>query len=101
MDIFSGFFQTIQQGGWEMWLLLLISIVAVAVVIERLVFFQTQHGDTKGLLAPHRPADLRRRPRGRIKICKQNKGMLPRILEFGLAAARRTAPTSPTRSRSR
>ena len=39
-----------QQGGWDMWLLLLISILGLAVVIERLVFFQTQHSDTKGLL---------------------------------------------------
>ena len=73
-----------QQGGWDMWLLLLISIVGLAVVIERLVFFQTQHSDTKGLLrqigAKVSADDLD----GAIEICKKNRGMLPRILEFGL-----------------
>ena len=48
--MFSGFWGLMMQGGWDMWLLLLISVVGVAVAIERLVFFASQHGDTKGLL---------------------------------------------------
>ena len=68
-----------------MWVLVLLSVVAVAIVIERLLFFSTQHSDTKGLLR-----DIGQRISaddlpGAIKVCKQNKGMLPRILEFGLA----------------
>lgn len=67
-----------------MWVLLLLSVVAVAIVIERLLFFSTQHSDTKGLLR-----DIGQRISaddlpGAIKICRQNKGMLPRILAFGL-----------------
>jgi len=38
------------QGGPDMWILLVLSIAVVAVVIERLVFFFSQHGDTKALL---------------------------------------------------
>jgi biopolymer transport protein ExbB len=72
------------QGGWDMWLLLLISVVGLAVVIERLVFFQMQHSNTKGLLrqigAKVSADDLN----GAIDICRKNRGMLPRILEFGL-----------------
>jgi biopolymer transport protein ExbB len=72
------------QGGPDMWILLTLSIVVVAIVIERLVFFAQQHGDTKGLLrqigAKIAADDLD----GAIKICQTNKGMLPRILEFGL-----------------
>jgi biopolymer transport protein ExbB len=81
----KGFFDTLNQGGPAMWVLLLMSVVAVAIVIERLLFFSTQHSDTKGLLR-----DIGQRISaddlpGAIKVCKQNKGMLPRILEFGLA----------------
>ena len=73
-----------RQGGPDMWILLALSVIVVAIVIERLVFFASQHGDTKGLLrqigAKIAADDLD----GAIKICQQNKGMLPRILEFGL-----------------
>ncbi len=85
MDIFSGFFQTIQQGGPAMWVLLIMSIVAVAIVIERLLFFGTQHSDTKGLLRDIGQRISADDLEGAKKVCKQNKGMLPRILEFGLA----------------
>ena len=84
MGLFSGFMSLMQQGGWDMWLLLLISIVGLAVVIERLVFFQTQHSDTKGLLRQigrRYPPTISTAP---IEVCKKNRGMLPRILEFGL-----------------
>jgi len=82
--VFAGFMNLMHQGGWDMWLLLLISIVGLAVVIERLVFFATQHGDTKGLLraigAKISDDDID----GAIKVCRSQRGMLPRILEFGL-----------------
>ena len=74
----------IQQGGPAMWILLVMSIIAVAIVIERLLFFASQHSDSKGLLkaigAKIAADDLE----GAVKICRQNKGMLPKVLEFGL-----------------
>lgn len=72
------------QGGWDMWLLLLISVVGLAVVIERLVFFATQHGDTKGLLRAIGGKIAADDIDGAIKVCRSQRGMLPRILEFGL-----------------
>jgi biopolymer transport protein ExbB len=72
------------QGGWDMWLLLLISVVGLAVVIERLVFFQMQHSDTKGLLRQIGTKVAADDLSGAIEICRKNRGMLPRILEFGL-----------------
>ena len=84
MDLFSGFVGLMQQGGWDMWLLMLLSIAGLAVAIERLIFFAMQHGDTKGLLrqigAKISADDLD----GAIKVCQSQRGMLPRILEFGL-----------------
>jgi biopolymer transport protein ExbB len=68
-----------------MWILLLLSIAVVAVVIERLVFFATQHGDTKGLLRQLGQKIAADDLPGAVKVAQSNKGMLPRILEFGLA----------------
>jgi biopolymer transport protein ExbB len=72
------------QGGWDMWLLLLLSIVSLAVVIERLVFFASQHGDTKGLLRSIGAKIAADDIPGALKVCRTQRGMLPRILEFGL-----------------
>jgi biopolymer transport protein ExbB len=82
--VFGGFTAFMQQGGWDMWLLLLISIVGLAVVIERLVFFAQQHGDTKGLLRAIGQKIASDDIDGAIKVCRSQRGMLPRILEFGL-----------------
>lgn len=73
-----------EHGGPVMWMLLLASIIVVAIVIERLVFFASQHGDTKGLLRELGKKIAADDLPGAIKICQANKGMLPRILEFGL-----------------
>jgi len=67
-----------------MWALLLLSIIAVAIVIERLFFFATQHSDTKGLLRQIGDRIANDDLAGALKICRQHRGMLPRILEFGL-----------------
>ena len=82
--MFAGFWAFMQQGGWDMWLLLLLSIVGLAVVIERLVFFSSQHGDTKGLLRTIGQKIAQDDIEGAIKVCRSQRGMLPRILEFGL-----------------
>jgi biopolymer transport protein ExbB len=67
-----------------MYALILCSIIAVAIVIERLLFLAAQHGDTKELLRQIGSRIAMDDINGAIKICKQEKGMLPRILEFGL-----------------
>lgn len=82
--MFSGFLGLMQQGGWDMWLLLAISVIGLAVVIERLVFFSTQHGDTKGLLRAIGGKIASDDIDGAMKVCRAQRGMLPRILEFGL-----------------
>ncbi len=74
----------IDQGGPAMWILLVMSIAAVAIVIERLLFFASQHSDSKGLLKAIGLKIAEDDLEGAIKICRQNKGMLPKILAFGL-----------------
>lgn len=83
MDI-GGFLQTIIAGGPAMWILLLLSVIAIAIVIERLLFFSSQHSDSKGLLRALGQKIAANDLPGAIKVCQQNKGMLPKILEFGL-----------------
>jgi biopolymer transport protein ExbB len=80
----GAFFQTIASGGPAMWALLLLSIIAIAIVIERLLFFATQHSDSKGLLRALGLKIAADDLNGAIKVCRENKGMLPKILEFGL-----------------
>jgi len=80
---FVGFYEFIKQGGVAMFLLLICSIIVVAIVIERLLFFARQHGDTKGLLRQLGSRIAADDLKGAITICRQNKGMLPKILEFG------------------
>jgi biopolymer transport protein ExbB len=81
---FSGFIGSIISGGPAMWALLLLSVVAVAIVIERLLFFATQHSDSRGLLRQIGERIAADDLSGAIAICQQEKGMLPKILEFGL-----------------
>ena len=82
--MFDGFMSVMQQGGPDMWILLVLSVAVVAVAIERLVFFFSQHGDTKGLLKQIGDKIAADDLPGAMKVCQTNKGMLPRILEFGL-----------------
>jgi biopolymer transport protein ExbB len=84
VNALTGFFDTIQKGGPAMWMLLVLSIAAVAIVIERLLFFASQHSDSKGLLRTIGQRIAADDLPGAIKICRSNKGMLPKILEFGL-----------------
>lgn len=84
MEFFAGFIEFIKQGGVAMILLLLCSIISLAIVIERLLFFAAQHGDSKILLRSIGDRIARNDISGAIEVCKKEKGMLPRILEFGL-----------------
>ena len=67
-----------------MWALLLLSVIAVAIVIERLFFFASQHTDSNALLRTLGTKIAADDLAGAVKVCQQSKGMLPRILEFGL-----------------
>jgi biopolymer transport protein ExbB len=81
---FDGFVTLIQQGGAVMIILIVMSVITVAIVIERLVFFAQQHGDSKGLLKSLGARIAADDIPGAIAVAHKEKGMLPRILEFGL-----------------
>jgi biopolymer transport protein ExbB len=89
VDIFGGFVHFLIRGGPAMFGLLICSVVAVAIVIERLWFFGQQHGDTSGLLRQIGQKIEQDDINGAIRICDSNKGMLPKILRFGLERGRK------------
>lgn len=72
------------QGGWDMWILLLISIVLIAIAIERLVFLTMQHADARTLLRAIGQKVAADDLPGAVKVAQARRGMLARVLEFGL-----------------
>lgn len=83
-EFFGNFWYFIVAGGVAMWALLLLSIIAVAIVIERLLFFASQKSDSRTLLRQIGERIAADDLTGALKVCRQSRGMLPRILEFGL-----------------
>jgi biopolymer transport protein ExbB len=60
------------------------SVVAIAIVTERLIFFAQQHVDAEALILQLGQRIALDDVAGAIAICDQNSGMLPKILKFGL-----------------
>jgi biopolymer transport protein ExbB len=82
--VFSGFFDFIVRGGPAMAALLFCSLVAIAVVVERFLFFAQQHVNSEALMAQIAARVELDDFAGAIAICDQNRGMLPKILKVGL-----------------
>ncbi|TAM75844.1 MotA/TolQ/ExbB proton channel family protein [bacterium] len=84
MNLFEQFLAFMRQGGFDMWILLLLSVITVAIVIERYVFFARQHGDSTALLKQIGQRIATDDIKGAIDYCNKSRGMLPKVLAFGL-----------------
>ena len=74
-----------EMGGFTMWGLLVIALVAAALVIERAIAFSRASIDTNEFLGQVRRALMVNRSiREAIKICEQFKGAVPSIVKAGL-----------------
>lgn len=83
------FFQYITRGGAFMIPIVICSVVAVAIIIERIVKLASAKCDEEKLLNDI-DAALRGKDRsGAVKVCKDTRGVLPRILEQGIAVGNR------------
>lgn len=71
-----------------MFALLLCSLFVITIVFERLIFFAAQHGDSRELLRSIGERIERGDYAAADKLCTSAKGMLPRVLAFGLARGR-------------
>ncbi len=73
------------QGGWVMWVLLVFSIIAVGVIIERwLVLHQAKINVNEFLAKLRKALIVNRSIRDAIKICEQYRGPLASIMKAGL-----------------
>ena len=90
MGFFNGFVSLMIRGGPAMLALLVCSVLVVAVVIERLIYFAQQHVDSEELVRQLAARVALDDLAGAIAICDQNAGMLPKILKFGLQRGERS-----------
>jgi biopolymer transport protein ExbB len=81
---FSGFVDFLNRGGPAMYALLILSIVSIGIVLERLYFFSKQHSDPNQLLKEIGDRVSKNDMNGAIAVCDRHRGMLPKILQFGL-----------------
>ncbi len=84
MNFFSDFVDFLNRGGAAMYALLILSIVSVGIVLERLYFFSKQHSDPTQLLREIGDRVSKNDLNGAIAVCDRHRGMLPKILQFGL-----------------
>src|SRR5215469_9541257 len=84
MGFFQSFVDFLNRGGPAMYALLLLSSGSVGIVLERLYFFSKQHSDPAGLLKEIGDRVAKDDMNGAIAVCDRHRGMLPKILQFGL-----------------
>ncbi len=86
MDNFtSDVMRLFQEGGPVMWVLLVFSIIAFAVTIERFFALQRAKIDVNAFLAKIRKALLvNRSVREAVKVCEQTRGPVASIMKAGL-----------------
>jgi len=84
MNALNDFIVFLNSGGFAMYILLVLSIVSVGIVFERIFFFMRQHSDPGQLLREIGDRVSKDDMKGAIAVCDRNRGMLPKILQFGL-----------------
>ncbi len=84
MNPLQEFIAFLNSGGFAMYALLVLSIVSVGIVLERIFFFTRQHSDPAQLLREIGDRVSKDDMKGAIAVCDRNRGMLPKILQFGL-----------------
>ena len=84
-DIGGTFWKFMHQGGPVMWVLLVMSIIAVAVIVERWIVLRKAKINVNEFLAKLRKALIVNKSlRDAIKICEQYRGPLASIMKAGL-----------------
>jgi biopolymer transport protein ExbB len=72
------------RGGWGMWLILIVSIVTIAVIVERSVYLFKASVDKDKLLALLKSQVMSGNVQGAIKVCSGNPTPMTRIVQAGL-----------------
>jgi biopolymer transport protein ExbB len=85
----SGLVEFFNKGGRFMWGLLVLSIVGVAVIIERAITLQKAKADVRSLMEKVVGALKRGKLEDAIEICAETRGPIPQILHAGLRQAKK------------
>jgi len=85
----SGLVEFFNKGGKFMWGLLALSIVGVAVIIERAITLQKAKADVRSLMERVVGALKKGKLEDAIEICADTRGPIPQILHAGLRQAKK------------
>jgi biopolymer transport protein ExbB len=84
MGILKQISHMFEGGGWGMWPILIISIVIVAIIVERAVYLIKATVDKDKLLTLLKSQVMSGNVQGAIKVCSGNPTPLTRIVQAGL-----------------
>jgi biopolymer transport protein ExbB len=85
----SGLVEFFNKGGRFMWGLLALSIVGVAVIIERAITLQKAKADVRTLMEKVVAALKKGKLEDAIDVCAETRGPIPQILHAGLRQAKK------------
>ncbi len=85
----SGLVEFFNKGGNFMWALLVLSIIGVAVIIERAITLQKAKADVRSLMEKVVGALKKGKFDEALDVCAQTSGPIPQILHAGLTKAKR------------
>src|SRR5262245_42461244 len=77
------------EGGWGMWPIFLLSVFAVGIITERVVFLRRSTIDKDKLLSLLKQQIMAGNIQGAIKLCSGNSTPLTRIVQAGLMKTNR------------
>jgi len=84
MGMLKGISEAFHKGGWGMWLILIVSMITIAIIIERLVYLMKATIDKDKLLALLKSQVMSGNVQGAIKVCSGNPTPMTRIVQAGL-----------------
>jgi biopolymer transport protein ExbB len=85
----SGLVEFFNKGGKFMWGLLALSIVGVAVIIERAITLQKAKADVRSLMENVVGALKKGKLEDAVEVCAATRGPIPQILHAGLRQAKK------------
>jgi biopolymer transport protein ExbB len=85
----SGLVEFFNKGGRFMWGLLALSVVGVAVIIERAITLQKAKADVRALMEKVVGALKKGKLEDAIDVCAETRGPIPQILHAGLRQAKK------------
>jgi len=85
----SGLVEFFNKGGNFMWGLLVLSIIGVAVIIERAITLQKAKADVRSLMERVVGAVKKGKMDEALEICADTRGPIPQILHAGLRQAKK------------